>query len=168
MLLSSMSLSIFRFLEDHQTGVGIARVRSWAKKVSLSPSSLLISGNTDEVLSQSTLHQLAWCQVMPGQFITGALWMPLGSLDRAWQTDYPVEGRPHTFSLPTIYRWGDVEDGRQDGSRLQIKFKGKREKYMMGGIHMTNPAFLPLAILKEITASETDRGRKIDHFYMRG
>jgi hypothetical protein len=105
---------------------------------------------------------------MPGQFITGALWMPQGSLDRAWQTDYPVEGRPHTFSLPTIYRWGDVENGRQDGSRLQIKFKGKRDKYMMGGMHMTYPAFLPLAILKEITASETDKDKKIDNFYMRG
>ena len=103
---------------------------------------------------------------MPGQVITGAIWMPLGSLDRAWQTDYPVEGRPHTFSLPTIYRWQSVADGEQDGSRLLIRFKGSRDKYVMGGMHMTNPAFLPLAILKEITASEGDR--KIDNFYMRG
>ena len=35
---------------------------------------------------------------------TGALWMPLGDLGRALRTDYPVPGRPHTFSLPTIYQ----------------------------------------------------------------
>ena len=30
--------------------------------------------------------------------------MPLGKLDRALRTDFPVHGRPHTFSLPTIYK----------------------------------------------------------------
>ena len=30
--------------------------------------------------------------------------MPLGNLDRALRTDFPVHGRPHTFSLPTIYK----------------------------------------------------------------
>ena len=30
--------------------------------------------------------------------------MPLGSLERALRTDFPVHGRPHTFSLPTIYK----------------------------------------------------------------
>ena len=159
---------VCRYLESQQTKVGIARVRSWAKAVALPPHSLLISGNTDEVLSQATLQQLAWCKVVPGPFISGALWMPLGSLDRAWRTDYPVEGRPHTHSLPTIYRWEEVADGRQDGSRLQIMFKGRRDKYMMGGMHMSNPAFLPLAILKEITASETDKTRNINSFYVKG
>ena len=149
--------------------VGIARARSWARSVSLPPDSLLISANTDEVLSQETLQQLAWCEVVQEvPFITGALWMPLGSLDRAWRTDYPVEGRPHTHSLPTIYRWGEVEDGRQDGSRLQMRLEGKRDKYVMGGMHMTNPAFLPLAILKEITASETEQTRRIENFFVSG
>ena len=37
-------------------------------------------------------------------FVKGALWMPLGNLDRALRTDFPVHGRPHTFSLPTIYK----------------------------------------------------------------
>ena len=37
-------------------------------------------------------------------FEKGALWMPLGKLERALRTDFPVYGRPHTFSLPTIYK----------------------------------------------------------------
>ena len=30
--------------------------------------------------------------------------MPLGKLDRSLRTDFPVHARPHTFSLPTIYK----------------------------------------------------------------
>ena len=30
----------------------------------------------------------------------------------------------------------------------------RRNKYVSGGIHLTNPALLPLAILKEVTATE--------------
>ena len=37
-------------------------------------------------------------------FPKGALWMPLGNLGRALRTDFPVHARPHTFSLPTIYK----------------------------------------------------------------
>ena len=39
-----------------------------------------------------------------------------------------------------------------------MTFPGKRDKYVQGGIHMTNPAFLPTAILKELSATE-------DNFY---
>ena len=94
--------------------------------------------------------------------------MPMGSLERAWKTDYPVEGRPHTFSLPTIYKLNAVMEGREDGGRKLIRFKGVRDKYVMGGMHMTNPAYLPLAILKEITASETEADRRIGNFYRNG
>ena len=40
--------------------------------------------------------------------LSGALWMPLGNLGRALRTDFPVLGRPHTFSLPTIYKVGQA------------------------------------------------------------
>ena len=56
------------YLEEHQTKIGIERVREWAKRLTLPESSLLISGNTDEVLSQDVLHQLRWCETQPGKF----------------------------------------------------------------------------------------------------
>ena len=66
-------------------------------------------------------------------FATGALWMPLGNLDRALRTDFPVHQRPHTFSLPTIYKvqiiffygfntllkWKKVAKRELNGRRLQ-------------------------------------------------
>jgi len=92
--------------------------------------------------------------------ITGALWMPLGNLNQALRTDFPVHGRPHTFSLPTIYKWKKIEKRELNGRRLQEQFpclssrEACRENYVMGGVHLTNPALLVNRILKELTATE--------------
>ena len=102
-------------------------------------------------MSRPALQKLQWCEVN-GPLITGALWMPVGSLDRALKSDYPVDGRPHTYGLPTIYHWGHILSREADGSRLQYFFRGVRDKYVEGGIHMTNSAFFPIGILKEIRA----------------
>ena len=83
--------------------------------------------------------------------------MPVGRLDRALRSDYPVAGRPHTYGLPTIYQWGLILRGEADGSRLQVHFKGARDKYVEGGIHMTNSAFILIAVLNEIKGTEYKR-----------
>ena len=97
---------------------------------------LFISSNTDEVMSREALHSLSWCRVSEASpVISGALWMPNGALTRAMRTDYPAEGRPHTFTLPTIYRWEEVASGRLDGSRLQTQFALEMEKwYKVGNV----------------------------------
>ena len=43
--------------------------------------------------------------------------MPLGNLSRAYLSGFPVGDHPHTWRSPTIYRWGEVAGGRQDGRR---------------------------------------------------
>ena len=94
--------------------------------------------------------------------------MPLGSLDRAYKIEFHVEGKPHTFGLPTIYKWEGVDSGKYDGSRMQSKWKGKRDKYVAEGLHMTHIAFLPNVILKRISASERKKilvGNFFDDFY---
>merc|ERR1712126_417498 len=68
-------------------------------------------------------------------------------------------GRPHTFSLPTIYKWEVVADKTLNGRRLQEVFAcpdkdSCHEWYMLGGMHMTNNALLVNRILKELTATE--------------
>ena len=45
-----------------------------------------------------------WSPVLIVIIASGALWMPLGNLERALRTEFPVYGRPHSFSLPTIYK----------------------------------------------------------------
>ena len=55
------------------------------------------------------------------------------------------------FGMPTIYKWGGFMTRKLSGRRLF----DRHAKYVTGGIHMTNSAFLPTAILKELTATES-------------
>jgi len=147
------------FAEKRQTFYGVDKVRSWANiSDSLQEDDIFISGDVDEVLSRQALSKLKWCETS-GSLLTGALWMPMGNFNRALKSDYPVSGRPHTFGLPSIYLWSQIlskENGL--GNRLMTALNGRREKYIRGGLHMTNHAFLPSTILKELTATE-------DNFY---
>ena len=76
-----------------------------------------------------------------------------------------------------IIRWEDIANGKREGKRLQANYPGPRycekhlkcplfnlrDRYVLGGIHLTNLAFLPNALLKEITATEYKRS--ITSFY---
>ena len=102
------------WFEDSETRAGVARARAWAAVQQpeygspgtgrLGPDDLFISANTDEVMSREALHKLRWCKLDSKSPISGALWMPMGNLNLAFRTDFPVQGRPHTYSFPTIYR----------------------------------------------------------------
>ena len=54
----------------------------------------------------------------------------------------------HSLARPVIYRWADLlqED--------YTKATTSRAIYVLGGTHLTNPSFLPNALLKEMTATE--------------
>ena len=99
--------------EYRQTDLGVARVRDWAAD-NLQPDDIFISAAADEVdhmswlaivqvMSRSALQQLRWCGVR-GALLAGALWHPLGRLDRAAVTRVHVQGHTHLWALPTIYR----------------------------------------------------------------
>jgi hypothetical protein len=58
--------------------------------------------------------------------------------------------------MPTIYEWKSIKEKKFDGRRLfNLTYSGK---YVAGGLQMTNAAFIPTALLKELTATE-------DNFY---
>ena len=102
----------FWWFEDSETSAGVDRARAWAAVLQsenpgtgrLSPDDLFISANTDEVMSREALHKLRWCKLDNNNPISGALWMPMGNLKLAFRSDFPVKGRLHTYSFPTIYR----------------------------------------------------------------
>ena len=140
--------------EYGQTTIGVNRVREWVSKVGdINDDDIFISGDVDEVMSQEALRQLKWCKTA-APVISGALWVPMGNLLKAFRSPFHVEGRNHTFAMPSIYSWGSVRSGMFSGGRLiNHDFRGK---YVSGGIHLTSNAFLATALLKEITATEDD------------
>ena len=139
----------FWWFEDSETSAGVARARAWAAvhlpeygspgTGRLRPDDLFISANTDEVMSREAFHKLRWCKLDNNNPISGALWMPMGNLNLAFRSDFPVQGRPHTYSFPTIYRqvqqtkigrisnlrWEEIAGGRE-GKRLLSDYQGAR------------------------------------------
>ena len=148
--------------ERLQTSKGVDSVKRWALNTGhLSQDDIFISADVDEVMSPTALHKIRWCE-LEEDVTFGALWMPLGNLQRAYKIEFHVTGKPHTFGLPTIYKWKGIISEQYDGSRQQSRWKKPRDKFVEGGIHMTHPAFLPNHILKQITA--TERSKKINNF----
>ena len=133
------------------------KVKNWASQYNtLEMDDIIISADVDEIMSRQALSSLKWCETS-SDLLTGALWMPLGNLQWALRTGFPVHEKPHTFALPTIYKWKDIINKKYKGKRLQIEYPEKPiKKYISGGIHMTNIAYMPLAILKELSATEDD------------
>jgi len=117
--------------EDKQTSAGVQRARTWADtvEVRIGPDDLFISADTDEVMSRIALHKLRWCELASKGPISGALWMPVGNLNRAYRSDFAASGRPHSFALPSIYRWEDIANGKREGKRLQANYPGPRDRY---------------------------------------
>ena len=144
-------------MEKLQTSLGVERIREWAKHTQgLGPDDVFISGDADEVLSRESLNLLRWCNLAE-PVVAGALWMPMGALNRAFRTDWPVGGLPRTFAMPTIYEWKVVYASIEDGARHFTKSTGAQGRtwrhYVFGGLHMTGISFLPHALIKELSAS---------------
>ena len=145
---------MYREALDSQTSFGLSRVRDWALETGgICDDDIFISADVDEIMSREALHKLQWCETS-ADVISGALWMPMGNLRKALRSHFPVLGRPHTFSMPTIYKWKSIKENKFDGKRLfNLTYTGK---YVSGGLHMTNNAFIPTALLKELSATEDD------------
>jgi len=164
---SQQAKSNIWYAERFQTQMAIRRMKLWNSFNNfLGKDDLLISANVDEMMSRQALVNLRHCQTSD-DVISAALWMPMGNFNRAFRTDFPVVGRNHTFGVPTIYKWGGIVGNIYAGERLQFLWKQvmkvPRDKYVLGGVHMTDPANLITYMLKELTATES-RGFVDDNF----
>ena len=144
-------------MEYLQTDKGVDRVKQWANATgALGADDVFVSGDVDELLARPTLHQLRWCELVD-TVVSSAIWMPMGRLDTAFQTDWPAPGMPLSLALPTVYAWDEVASGRHSGGRIHNLAKIRPNgtwKTTKGGMHMTVPAFMPLVMVKELTATE--------------
>mmetsp|Transcript_150449 Transcript_150449/g.273794 ORF Transcript_150449/g.273794 Transcript_150449/m.273794 type:complete len:527 (-) Transcript_150449:1-1581(-) len=101
-------------------------------------------GDVDEIASPKNLALAKHCQ--PKKLpIDHATWMPMGRFDRALSTDYPVSHRlPFTFGNPTL----------QDLDHFAGRRFGKSGRYLLGGWHLTNYAYVPSFVAKSLTCTE--------------
>ena len=153
-----MTRKLNRQAEFDQTDTGVMRIRAIFDDLGLLTEDVVfISGDVDEVMSREAVTQLAWCE-LTGEVVWGGLWVPMGDLRRAVKVDNPSQLGPHLFAQPTIYRWEAISSGRRPGRRMWERERedrnSSRPPMVRGGLHLTAPAFLPSALLKEMTATE--------------
>ncbi len=60
-------------------------------------------GDTDEIPSRHTIHLLKHCQWRNNGPVDIGIWFPMGLVDQAFRTDFPVPGYPYTLGDPTFW-----------------------------------------------------------------
>ena len=145
-------------VENLQTDIAIQKIQLWQRHTgALQDDDILITADIDEIISRETLHKLKWCEPVEGHF-SGAVWMPMGNLNNAFRTDHPAPNLPFTITVPKVYNWSFISSTYEVGwkqiqSEKQLA-KGPSWKFVTGGIHLTNPSFMPYQILKSLCATE--------------
>ena len=157
-MIMTMTRKLNRQAEFDQTDTGVMRIRAIFDDLGLLTEDVVfISGDVDEVMSREAMTQLAWCELTE-EVVWGGLWVPMGDLRRAVRVDNPSQHGPHLFPQPTIYSWPGITSGRRPGRRMWERERedrnSSRPPMVRGGLHLTAPAFLPSALLKEMTATE--------------
>lgn len=134
--------------EGWQEKVGMTHVRDLIPKL-MSQFGLdrgqvvMIFGDADEIPFPRNVDLVRHCE--PKELpIDNGVWMPMGLFDRAFKTDWPVNPNlPYTFGNPAFHD-PFVSSGRT--------FGGSR-RYLLGGWHMTNYAYPPHRMLKQLAAT---------------
>jgi len=151
-------------VEDGMTQEAVKSVMQWQEEAGserFGPGDIFISGDVDEVLSRKTLNELASC-ALKHTVVSGALWMPMGDLRRAFITDHPVSDRPHSFAMPTIYQFSELTAADCCGRRFTNQVDASRsfanlphpDAYVVGGVHLTSVTQPVQMILKALSNTE--------------
>jgi len=108
-------------------------------------------GDADEVASRLNVHLLKYCEI-EGPVDIG-IWYPLGLLDQAYKPDFPLPGHEFTLADPAYWPLKSAKNGNHE---YPSRTRGKAGRYLLGGIHMTTPRYLPFLIMKYVTCTECD------------
>ena len=64
---------------------------------------ILVFSDLDEMSSREVLNNLRHCQLNADQLAV-AITMPMGNLDQAFNSDFPVSGKPHSYGRATAVK----------------------------------------------------------------
>jgi hypothetical protein len=142
------------YLETTQEGSRFARFLEWNKKHGnlFGDDDMIGFGDTDEVSWRTNIHLLKHC--VPRNSATDiGIWFPMGRVDHAFRTDWPVPGHPYSLGDPTFYTIRGAK-ARMDAGNPPSRNRGKSGYYLLGGMHMTRHRYLPFLLLESLTCSE--------------
>mmetsp|Transcript_132043 Transcript_132043/g.240222 ORF Transcript_132043/g.240222 Transcript_132043/m.240222 type:complete len:481 (+) Transcript_132043:80-1522(+) len=134
--------------EWEQEKAGKAKLKKMLKDVfaKLKPGqeAVMSYGHVDELPSSWNLALVKHCNPRTYPIDNGA-WMPMGRFDRAFRTDIPVsKDLPFTYGNPSFH----------NPNVSMFRALGRSGRYLLGGWHMTQSAYPPLQLVKELTCTE--------------
>ena len=101
----------------------------------LSDDDMVGFGDADEVPSRFNLQLLRYCQPK-GDMIDIGIWFPMGRLNNAFQTDWPVPDHPYALGDPTYHTFKSAQTKYESGV-TPTRNRGASGNYLLGGMHMT-------------------------------
>ena len=120
-------------------------------------------GDTDEIPSRENIQLLKHCVLRDGKVDIG-IWFPLGLIDQAFQTDFPVPGHPYTLGDPTFMTIKRAMEQQLYPNRG----RGSSGNFLIGGAHFSNYLYAPNLLLKQLSASEYNGGKIPSEFINQG
>ena len=142
------------YLENVQEGIRFQKFLEWNGKQAnpFSDDDMIGFGDTDEVAWRDNLYLLQHC--MPaGNAIDIGIWFPMGRLDHAFRTDWPVPGHPYTLGDPTFFTLRGARE-RMNSGKPPSRNRGTTGRFLLGGMHMTRHRYLPFLLLEALSCSE--------------
>ncbi|GJQ14185.1 hypothetical protein GpartN1_g5976.t1 [Galdieria partita] len=123
--------------------------QSWEKALEfcrfLPSHAIVILGFVDEIVSRQALYESIYCDPRPTYPLSFGIWFPFGHLERAYQSDWPVQDHPYTYGYPSL---------RYASQCFEGSFRQQFSTHKLGGLHISNYCFPPFVILKELTGTE--------------
>ncbi|GJD07103.1 hypothetical protein Gasu2_14820 [Galdieria sulphuraria] len=123
--------------------------QSWEKALEfcrfLPSNAIVMLGFVDEIVSRQALYEAIYCDPHPSYPLSFGIWFPFGHLERAYKSDWPVEGHPYTYGYPSLRYANQCSEGT---------FRQQFSSHQLGGLHLSNYCFPPFVILKELTGTE--------------
>jgi hypothetical protein len=99
------------------------------------------------------VHMLKHC-VLTGSTVDVGIWFPYGNIERAFESDFAVPGHRYTLGNPTFWTLKAATHAYDFKKKVPGRRRGKGEKFILGGIHMTEYAYLPNQLIKDISCTE--------------
>ncbi len=142
------------FIEDTQERMRFSKFLEWNEKQAdpFSDDDMIGFGDTDEVAWRDNVWLLKHC-IPSNSAIDIGIWFPMGRIDHAFRTDFPVPGHPYTLGDPTYFTIKGAKE-QMAGGKPPSRNRGTSGSFLLGGMYMTRHRFLPFMILETITCTE--------------
>ena len=142
------------YLENVQESIRFKKFLEWNEKNGniFTDNDMIGFGDADEVAWRNNVHAIKHCQPK-GPAIDVGIWFPMGRVDNAFRTDWPVAGHPYSLGDPTFFTLSGARQ-RMESGHPPNRNRGKSGRFVLGGMHMTRHRFLPFLLLESITCSE--------------